>query len=163
MLYMRKVISGLSFIALLHMSGIAGAADDTAPTHNWPQLGVETAFNIGPGRGLYNFTSDGEEGVWLQDMGLRWYYAKIAGPCDGLFNAIGIGYNTHGSSRFDKSAKLIVRGWECGLSSLVTSDKPPSRKELKARDKARQFEKYRSAREARAARLAAKAAKHPKN
>jgi hypothetical protein len=132
----------------------AAAQEPEKQTHNWPELGVETAVDIRPAQPLYNFTADGDEGVWLQDFRKRWYYATIVGPCQGLGRAFGVGYDLRSLSRFDKSAKLIVDGFQCALSSLVTSDVPPSKKEIKARVKARAAEKRARDAEARAAKLA---------
>ena len=122
-----------------------------APTHSWPQLGSETSVDIRPAQPLYNFKADGDEGVWLQDFRKRWYYATIMGPCPGLGRAFGIGYDLRGSTGFDKSAKLTVEGFHCALSSLVTSDVPPSKKEIKTRVKARAAERRMLDLEARAA------------
>jgi hypothetical protein len=144
----------LFLTAALLMSQHAFAQSDNAPTHQWPELGVETAVDIRPAQPLYNFTADGDEGVWLEDFKRRWYYATIVGPCPGLGRAFGIGYDTRGSSRFDKSAKLIVEGFQCGIASIVTSDRPPSKKEIKARIKARADAKRARDAEARAARRA---------
>lgn len=133
----------------------ANAQAPEAPTHNWPELGVEASVDIRPAQPLYNFTADGDEGVWLQDFRKRWYYATILGPCPGLGRAFGIGYDLRGSAGFDKSAKLVVEGFQCGLSSLVTSDIPPSKKEIKARIKVRAAEKRARDAQARAAKRAA--------
>ncbi|WP_430445798.1 DUF6491 family protein [Sphingorhabdus contaminans] len=148
---MRYLVLSMMFMA---SASSVTAQEPEAPTHDWPELGVEAAVDIRPAQPLYNFTADGDEGVWLQDFRKRWYYATILGPCPGLGRAFGIGYDLRGSIGFDKSAKLIVDGFQCGLSSLVTSDVPPSKREIKARIKARAAEKRARAAEARAAKRA---------
>jgi hypothetical protein len=159
----RSAFAGMAVFGALHISGIALAADTPAPTHNWPQLGVETSFDVGPGRGIYNFTADSDDGIWLQDIRGQWYYGTIMGSCRGLTFAFGIGYDTFGSSRFDKSSTIIVDGWKCGLSSLVTSDRPPPKKEIKARYKARVAAQKLRAQEAKAAKAAANGSAAPAN
>ena len=134
----------------LSSAALAYAPSNEGPSHDWTQLGVETEVDLRPAQPLYNFTPDGDEGVWLQDFRKRWYYATVAGVCPNLGRAVGLGYDTRSSNRFDKSAKLVVKGFQCGLSSLVTANRPPSKKEIKARVKARATEKRALAAEARA-------------
>ncbi len=143
-------------VCCLSSASLAHAQPNESPSHSWPALGVETEVEIKLAQPLYNFTPDGDEGVWLQDFRKRWYYATIRGPCPGLGRAFGLGYDTRGSTRFDRSTMLIVEGYPCALSSIVTADRPPSKKEIKARLKARAAEKRARAAEARAAKSKAK-------
>lgn len=140
----------LAILAVVPISLVQAQPAENS-SHNWSEIGVETAVDIRPAQPLYNFTADGDEGVWLQDFRKRWYYATILGPCPGLGRVFGIGYDTRGSSRFDKTAKLIVEGFQCAMSSIVTSDIPPSKKEIKARLKMRAAEKRARIAEAKAA------------
>lgn len=123
-------------LSLLALAALAApvAAQDAKPTHNWPQLGVEASIPFANHRGIRDFQPDGDDGIWLQDARSRWYYGKIIGPCTGLNFATAIGYETRGTSSFDKFSGILVDGQKCQLTSLVTSDKPPSKKE---REKAR--------------------------
>lgn len=133
---MMKFPLNLITLAALAMTALAvpAAAQDAKPTHSWPQLGVEASIPFANHRGIDNFQPDGDEGIWLQDIRDRWYYGKIIGPCNGLNFATAIGYETRGTSSFDKFSAILVEGQRCQLETLVTSDKPPSKKE---RDKAR--------------------------
>lgn len=97
--------------------------------HVWPELGVETAI-VFPNHGaIRNFEADGNDGIWLEDRQRRWYYAELLGGCQGLNFAQAIGFDTRGFSRFDKFSTIIVRDEVCPVASLVTSEKPLSRKQ----------------------------------
>lgn len=101
----------------------------------WPDLGVETSIVFPNYGAIRNFEADGNDGVWLEDRQRRWYYAELLGPCRDLNFANAIGFDTRGAPRFDKFSTIIVRGQKCQLISLVTSEKPLSRKErLKKRN-----------------------------
>ena len=79
-------------------------------------------------------SADGEDGVWLEDIRHRWYYAKFIGGCKGLTYTMGIGYDTRGSNRLDRSGAIVVEGQECLIETFVTADKPlPKRERLKLR------------------------------
>ena len=141
---------------LLFPGSFVQAQSAESRSHSWPALGVETSVEVKLAQSLYNFTPDGDEGVWLQDFRKRWYYATISGICPGLGRAVGLGYDMRSSATFDKSTKLVVDGFQCAMSSIVTSDRPPSKKEIKARIMARAAEKRARVAEARAAKRIAK-------
>ncbi|MBL0924930.1 MAG: hypothetical protein IBJ12_10760 [Sphingomonadaceae bacterium] len=104
--------------------------------HVWPELGVEARI-VFPNHGtIRNFEADGNDGLWLEDHQRRWYYAELLGPCHDLNFANAIGFDTGGSSQFDKFSAVIVRGQKCQLTSLVTSEKPLPRKERLKKRKA---------------------------
>ncbi len=96
----------------------------------WPEVGVETQIVFANRGEIQNFEADGQDGVWLEDRKRRWFYADLqGGGCQGLNFAQAIGYDTNGSSNFDKFSSIVVDGWECPVSSLVTAEKPLPRKE----------------------------------
>lgn len=103
-------------------------AEETKTT--WPELGVETSITL-PNRYIRNFEADGDKGIWIEDVQRRWYYGAFKGRCTRLERARGLGYDTGGSSTFDKSSTIFVDDDFCMLSSFVTSEKPLSRKERK--------------------------------
>ena len=98
------------------------------PFH-WPELGVETSIAFASRGMILNFEADGEDGVWLEDIRHRWYYAKFTGGCQGLTYARGIGYDTRGSNRLDRSGAIVVEGQQCLIETFVTADKPLPKKE----------------------------------
>lgn len=120
--------TGLAFFALM----VAATSATAKEPFTWPQLGVEASIPFANHRGIDNFETDGDDGIWLQDIRDRWYYGKIIGPCIGLNFATAIGYETRGTSSFDKFGAILVDGQKCQLESLVTSNKPPSKKERAA-------------------------------
>jgi Family of unknown function (DUF6491) len=117
--------------------GLAGLACASAalakPAPVWPELGVETSIQF-PERNIDNFEADQDRGIWIEDRKHRWYYAKFIGHCPGLQFVQGIGFDTRGSSRFDRTSKILVEDDRCQIESLVTAAKPLPRKE---REKAR--------------------------
>ncbi len=97
--------------------------------HVWPELGIETDIVFPNNGAIRNFEANGSDGIWLEDRQRRWYYATLAGGCQGLSFAKAIGFDTRGSSRFDKFSAIIVRGDKCPVLSLVTAEKPLPHKE----------------------------------
>jgi Family of unknown function (DUF6491) len=95
----------------------------------WPELGVETRIVFPNYGAIRNFEADGNDGIWLEDRQRRWYYGEIIGSCPDLKFANSIGFDTRGAPSFDKFSSIIVRGDKCQLTSLVTAEKPLSRKE----------------------------------
>lgn len=116
-------------IAALALATPAFAGDK--PGHKWPELGVDASIVFPNYGAIRNFEADGDRGIWLEDRSRRWYYGEFMGPCRGLQFEQAIGFDTGGLSRFDRFSKIIVRDDVCTLSSLVTAEKPLSRKERK--------------------------------
>lgn len=111
------------------ISALATGSAMAAPTEKvWPELGVETEI-IFPQRNVRNFEADEDRGLWIEDQQRRWYYARIKGICPGLKFAQGIGFDTRGSSRFDRSSRIVVEGDLCALETFVTAAKPVPRKQ----------------------------------
>lgn len=112
---------------LIAVPAIAGKA----PAHVWPVLGVEASIAFPNYGAIRNFEADGNDGIWIEDQQRRWYYGSFIGQCQGLNFSLGVGFDTGGASRFDRFSKIITRDDVCQLNSLVTSEKPLSRKERK--------------------------------
>lgn len=129
---MKKPI--LTTLTVLALAGPALAAKPTP--HIWPELGVETQIIFANHGEIRNFEADGQDGIWLEDRKRRWYYAELLGGCQGLNFAQGVGFDTGGSSNFDKFSSIIVDEWKCPVVSVVTAEKPLPRKERERRRKA---------------------------
>lgn len=128
---MKKAI-----LTTLTVFALAGPAQGAKPTpHIWPELGVETQIIFANHGEIRNFEADGQDGIWLEDRKRRWYYAELLGGCQGLNFAQGVGFDTGGSSNFDKFSSIIVDEWKCPVVSLVTAEKPLPRKERERRRK----------------------------
>lgn len=124
---MKKLI--LTALAATAITGSA-SAKPSAP-HKWAELGVEASIVFPDYGAIRNFEADGDHGIWIEDQRSRWYYGEFIGPCQGLQFENAIGFDTDGSSRFDRFSKVIVRDDVCQLHSFVTAEKPLSRKERK--------------------------------
>jgi len=124
---------GIAAILLLTAS-IAHAK----PAPPWPQLGVEASILFPNHGAIRNFEADGDDGVWIEDQQHRWYYGKFLGPCQGIAYAMGIGFDTRGSSRFDRHSLVLVDGDACIFEKFVTAEKPLPRKEREKLRKARE-------------------------
>lgn len=122
---MKKLILSTLAVAVL---AFPAQAKKSAP-HVWPELGVETQIRFANRGEIRNFEADGQDGIWLEDRQRRWYYAELLGGCQGLNFAQGVGFDTGGTSNFDKFSSIVVDGWKCPVTSLVTAEKPLPRKE----------------------------------
>lgn len=63
--------------------------------------------------------------LYIQGPGRQWYRATLLAPCLDLPFTEAIGFETRGTSTFDRFSSIVVRGQRCPLSSLVKSDPPP--------------------------------------
>lgn len=126
-----KIAFALGSAALFAATALTAKPAEVKP---WPELGVETAISF-PDRNIRNFEADGERGVWIEDRQRRWYYARLNGICPGLTFAQGIGFDSRGSARFDRSSMILVEGDLCAIGSFVTANRPLPRKQ---REKAAQ-------------------------
>lgn len=129
--------SALKFISLACL-GLAGVTAEAKPKE-WPQYGVEASIPFANSGGIHNFEPNEARGLWIEDRQRRWYYARIAGQCSNLRYANNIGFDTRGTSTFDKFSAVIVDGDYCLLESLVTAEKPlPRKQRLKLRKEVRE-------------------------
>lgn len=112
-----------------------GAAMVSVPVQakdkSWPELGVESRIAFANSGGIRDFKPDGDYGLWIQDSSRRWHYAALDGHCSGLGFATALGFETGGLSSFDRFGWINVGGVRCGVSSVVTAEKPYSGKVLK--------------------------------
>ena len=84
--------------------------------------------------GIRDWQADRTQGLWIQDVHRKWYYAKLLGPCIGLNFATSLGFDTRPLGTFDRFSAIIVpREGRCVVQSLMPSGPPPTKAELKAR------------------------------
>jgi hypothetical protein len=84
--------------------------------------------------GIRDWQADRNQGLWIQDVHRRWYYAKLMSPCIGLNFATSLGFDTRPMGTFDRFSSIIVpREGRCVVQSLMPSGPPPTKAELKAR------------------------------
>ncbi len=130
----KAALKIVTFILL----GFAGVAADSKPKE-WPEYGKEASIPFANSGGIHNFEPNEERGLWIEDRQRRWYYAKIAGHCSNLRYANSVGFDTRGTSSFDKFGAVVVNGDYCLLESLVTAEKPlPRKQRLKMRKEVRE-------------------------
>ena len=130
MLRPRSGLHGALGAALLAAAGAACASEAAAPDVSIPFA------NHG---GIRDWKADRDQGVWVQDIHRKWYYAKLMGTCIGLDFAQTIGFDTHPLGRFDQFSSIFVPGGgRCAVQSLTSSVEPPRGKakaEVKAETK----------------------------
>lgn len=117
----------------------AAAAIEPAPQASAGEpraLGVESSIVFPSDSSIRNWKADGHRGIWIQDRRRDWYYGTFAGYCRDVDFAQAIGAETRGAGRLDRFSSIIVRGESCPLTSFVTSDGPPSKKDRDAAKKA---------------------------
>src|SRR4051794_8259480 len=104
--------------AFLTAAGAAGASETAAP---------HVAIPFANHGGIRDWKADRDQGVWVQDVHRKWYYAKLMGTCIGLNFAQTIGFDTHPLGRFDQFSSIFVPGGgRCAVQSFTSSVEPPS-------------------------------------
>lgn len=127
------------FVVVTAVSALTTAPLLAAKPTDWSEYGKEAQIAFANSGGIRNFEANGDRGLWIEDRQRRWYYARIIGPCQNLGFAQGLAFDTRGSSALDKFGGVIVRGEYCQFDSLITAEKPLSRKErLKIRKEVRE-------------------------
>lgn len=101
----------------------AGMADTAAAANSSPEVRIPFA-NHGS---IDNWQADGRDALYLQGMGRQWYRATLMAPCQDLPFANAIGFETRGTSDFDRFSTIIVRGQRCAVKSVVKSAPPPKK------------------------------------
>ena len=78
---------------------------------------------------IRNFRPVGDDVVYLEGRGRRWYRAELNGPCINLPAALRIGFDTRfNGNTLDNSSTLLVGGEACRISSLTRAAGPPPRR-----------------------------------
>lgn len=113
----RPIILALAG-ALLTGATMAGA---TPVAKGSPEVRIPFA-NHGS---IDNWQADGRNALYVQGIGRQWYHATLMGPCDELPFANAIGFETRGTTDFDRFSTIIVRGRRCPVTSVVKSGPPP--------------------------------------
>ena len=75
---------------------------------------------------MVNWLADGELGLWIQTLSLKWFYLRFTGACHGVNQTNSITFDTDGSGNIDRTSSVIVPGTgRCRLHSVVPSGGPP--------------------------------------
>jgi hypothetical protein len=75
---------------------------------------------------MINWLADGELGLWIQTLSLKWFYLRFTGSCHGVNQTNSITFDTNGSGNIDRTSSVIVPGTgRCRLHSVAPSGGPP--------------------------------------
>jgi len=78
---------------------------------------------------IRSFRPVGDDVVYLEGTGRRWYRAELSPRCYELQSAIRIGFDTRfNGSTLDNTSSLIVGRDRCRIVSLTRADGPPPRR-----------------------------------
>lgn len=131
---MLKTLTAALLPALLLTAGAAGA--QTAG----PRSGERADIPFATHGGIRTFTPDKYgEGLYIQDSGRNWYYARFFTRCQDLPYAFNVGFDTFaGTSSLSRGDTILVGRERCRIADLVRSGPPPekpkkARKAAKAR------------------------------
>ena len=114
---------------LATLSPLAAGAAPARPQSQPPQASIPFANMRGS---INDWRAVGDDGLYVQDMHNRWYFAKLMGPCIDLPFAQRIGFDVRGTNTLDRFSSIIVRGQRCPLTSLTASAPPPKKAKAKA-------------------------------
>jgi hypothetical protein len=87
---------------------------------------------------IRSFRAMDEHTLYIEAQRRQWYRVTTFGTCIGLPWARTIGVDTRGQPDLDRTSVLLVDGERCALRSVVRSDEPPSRRELRRQRRAAQ-------------------------
>ena len=96
-----------------------------------PAIGEEASIPFVNLNSIRTYRAIDRDTIYFQDLRRRWYRGEVIGSCLDLPFAEAIGVETRGINRLDRFSSILVRGQRCQLTSLVRSDAPPTRRELK--------------------------------
>lgn len=119
----RALLIGVAAMATLSPAWAADEGKQEGPT------GLDTKEAVIPflnQRAVNSWQADGQTGLWIQDSGKQWYYAKLFAPCDGLEFTAQLGFRTRALNQLNRDSEVVMsNGNRCGFQSLRKSDAPP--------------------------------------
>jgi hypothetical protein len=75
---------------------------------------------------LRDWLADGERGLWIQAIDLRWFYARFTHTCHGLSATSSLAFDTRGSDTIDSRSTVVVPGsGRCTVLTFLPSQGPP--------------------------------------
>lgn len=111
--------------ALLALMLASPAMAGQAPDPEAAPAAREAAIPFLGSESINDYRVEGRDTLYIQDIRGRWYKAELMGNCLDLDLAEVIGFDTGGTSSFDRFSTIVVRGRRCPLKSLVASPAPP--------------------------------------
>ncbi len=75
---------------------------------------------------MVNWVADGELGLWVQTLNLKWFYLRFTGAGHGVNQTNSITFDTDGSGNIDRTSSVFVRGTgRCRLKSIAPTGGSP--------------------------------------
>jgi len=109
-----------STIAMLASTPLLAAVTEAGPTTAATRTAVVNRTE------MINWLADGELGLWIQTVSLKWFYARFIAVCHGVDSTNSIIFDTGGSGHIDRTSSVMVPGTgRCRLHHLVPSGGPP--------------------------------------
>jgi hypothetical protein len=109
-----------SAIAMLASTPMLAAVTEGGPTTTAARTAVVNRTD------MINWLADGELGLWIQTVSLKWFYARFTAVCHGVNSTNSIIFDTDDSGHIDRTSSVIVPGTgRCRLHHLVPSGGPP--------------------------------------
>src|SRR3546814_18304850 len=115
----REAIAAAVFVIAAVFAGESskGATPD-------PKEAVIPFVNSGS---IRDWSADGREAIYIQDVHGQWYHAKLMSSCTDLPFTETIGFETRGTDTLEKFGTIIVRHGCCPIQSLVKRGPHPSK------------------------------------
>src|SRR3546814_961011 len=116
----REAIAAAVFVIAAVFAGESskGATPD-------PKEAVIPFVNSGS---IRDWSADGREAIYIQDVHGQWYHAKLMSSCTDLPFTETIGFETRGTDTLDQFGTIIVRHDRCPIQRMVKSAPPPSKR-----------------------------------
>jgi len=106
-----------------HMTFLAGLA---AAALTGPIAAEEVSIPFVNFGSINDWKADDRQGLWIQDVHRKWFYARTTAPCFGLDFALTIGFETRGIGQLDRFSSILVPDQgRCQIASLTESEGPP--------------------------------------
>src|SRR3546814_12939274 len=67
---------------------------------------------------IRDWSADGREAIYIQDVHGQWYHAKLMSSCTDLPFTETIGFETRGTDTLDKFGTIIVRHDRCPIQKI---------------------------------------------
>jgi hypothetical protein len=106
--------------SLLVAASLAAAADSTTRSNDSPPPALIQHAD------MLKWISDGERGLWIQLINLRWFYARFTHVCHGLSSTNSVVFDTRSAGHISQTSAIALPGGaRCPFQSLAASVGPP--------------------------------------
>lgn len=117
---LQRLASGIGMLLLSALATSAVAEVKSA------DVKTEASIPFANHGGINDWRADGSQGIWVQSVGRRWYYAKFLGPCIELPFANALGFVSEPSGELNRWSSIRVpHGGRCQFIDFQASQGPP--------------------------------------